>query len=514
MTKGKSSRGANPKSGKLLAAVARLESKLAKRSMPPKKKKGKGTQGNFGGSPFKKGIVGSGPSVFAGRASTTDSATNKTRQIISEDEYVMDIAGAVNLSVIAVPINPGQFINHPWGSQIASLYEEYTYHYLEYYFTSMVSGFATNGQTGIVMLSADYDASDAAPTTKQQIEDTVPHTVPCLPSTSIISLKLDVAEMKKSDAKFVRSGAQPANTDIKTYDAGNLYISVQGCANTSTIGELHVRYRCELRKPTLVNVVSGSSVHFSTLSPNTSNNFLGMVAKPGGSPVLSGITLGTNVINFPVGIPGDYLVVIDLYAGTSCTCPQVTNGGVVVPLSFFSTGSLDSASSVISATSSVATSAVCLVAVKLGPTGGTMTLSPTSTITGANPSCDVFITVLPSTELTMRHCEYDDVDALTLRLERLERLLTSNGTGSSSSLIDIEECHTPLTDRDISCDPECHMLYGSCPECFHSHRSKLKSKITVVQDDSSSSSTTVGSVNSTDTPTFMDRVRKQLTVSN
>jgi len=57
--------------------------------------------------------------------------------------------------------------------------------------------------------------------------------------------------MKRGDAKFVRPGLQPANTDLKTYDCANVYVTTQGNQNANLIGELHVRYRVKCFEPIL-----------------------------------------------------------------------------------------------------------------------------------------------------------------------------------------------------------------------------------------------------------------------
>jgi hypothetical protein len=121
------------------------------------------------------------------------------------------------------------------------------------------------------MLSCDYDASDSPPTSKQQVLDTVPH-IDGMPSKEEIRLRLNASEMRNQDGKYVRPGAQPANTDIKTYDAGNLFVSTYGCANTSVIGELRVRYRCLLKVPVLeaIGGAAGSAGSFLYITSNLS----------------------------------------------------------------------------------------------------------------------------------------------------------------------------------------------------------------------------------------------------
>ena len=102
-----------------------------------------------------------------------------------------------------------------------------------------------------MIFSVDFDASDAAPTTKQQMEDTVPHadSMPC----ENLRLRLPKAQMHGSNslAKYVRTGGLPGNADIKTYDVGNLNVATQGVPANVEIGELRVRYSITFSVPVL-----------------------------------------------------------------------------------------------------------------------------------------------------------------------------------------------------------------------------------------------------------------------
>jgi len=169
---------------------------------------------------------------------------------IVEDEYIADVNGTVGFTALQYPINPGQGGTFPWLSKEALLWEKYRFKALEFYYKPQVSAFATNGQSGKVMLSCDYDASDAPPTSKQMVEDTHPHQ-DAMPYEEV-RLMLEPKEMyNSSDAKYVRPGGLPGSTDIKTYDCGNVYVSTDGNANTTVIGELRVRYAVDFDVPIL-----------------------------------------------------------------------------------------------------------------------------------------------------------------------------------------------------------------------------------------------------------------------
>lgn len=192
-----------------------------------------------------------------GLGSTNVSGTTRRAQIIEEDEYIAEINGSVSFATTSYAINPGQSATFPWAYKIAGLYERYVFERLEFYYRREVSEYATNGQTGKVMLSIDYDASDSPPSTKQQVEDTIPH-IDGMPCVEQILLRADPKELLGlPGGRYVRPSTLPVNTDIKTYDSGTLYVSTYGCANTNVIGELRVRYRCRLTVPVLE---SGSTV--------------------------------------------------------------------------------------------------------------------------------------------------------------------------------------------------------------------------------------------------------------
>jgi len=217
---------------------------------------------NLAESPSKRGKLG--------LSSESKSVSHRQPQIIEEDEYIGEVNGSVNFTGTVYPVNIGQAATFPWGSKIASLFEKYKFLMLEFYYKREVSEFATNGQTGKVMLSFDYDASDAFPTNKQQVMDTIPH-VDSMPCAENIFLRIDCS---KFDWLYVRPGLQATNTDIKTYDCGQFFQTTQGCASSALIGELHVRYRCLVQTPILdnpsqANGTVGSTSEFYSRTPET-----------------------------------------------------------------------------------------------------------------------------------------------------------------------------------------------------------------------------------------------------
>jgi len=181
---------------------------------------------------------------------TVRGATNKRQMVVTEDEYIADVAPSVNFANTQYSINPGNSTTFPWLSSLAQNFNKYKFLLLEFYYKRTVSEFATDGQTGKIILSINPDASDPAPSSKQQAEDYQMKMdgMPC----ENFGVKGLLGEFNKQDSYYIRVGAQPANTDIKTYDVGNLNVSSQGTVSASGVcGELRVRYTVMLHSPIL-----------------------------------------------------------------------------------------------------------------------------------------------------------------------------------------------------------------------------------------------------------------------
>lgn len=348
-------------------------------------------------------------------------SSNRRSQVIIEDEFVVDINGSVGFVNTQLQVNPGIATTFPWGSRPSGNYSEYMFEMLEFYYTPEVTGFATQGQTGKVILSFDYDATATALTTKQQAEAmaTQGRTKNALKGGGLPCeyqwMPVDCNQIHKGDSKYVLPGAQPASTDLKTYNAGILNVSTIGQANTTLIGELHVKYRCRLEKPILdPAVVAGGVVHFSSIAATTANNFASNVQQAGGSPGLTGITLGTNTVVFPAGIPGNYLVLISVMGATSASAMSNNALSAGSGLGLYTVSAVRDAGTNIASLAGTTTNFAFLQNALIIPVAGaTLTINP-STIVGTGSS-DVFIVSLPVSILT--------VSAEEKRIERLEEIV-------------------------------------------------------------------------------------------
>jgi len=168
------------------------------------------------------------------------------------------VNGVTGVGVTTLSVNPGQAATFPLLSKKCSnQFEKYHFMDLEFYYMRMVSEFATNGSQGKVILAFNHDAADAPPATQQQLEDFVPpNRADGMPCTPEIRIKLRPLDLSRQDSFYIRPAGLPGSTDIKTYDVGNLFIGVVGCANTSQIGEIRCRYKIRFIDPVLENLAS------------------------------------------------------------------------------------------------------------------------------------------------------------------------------------------------------------------------------------------------------------------
>lgn len=174
--------------------------------------------------------------------------------IVKHREYVSDINGSVAFNANPFSINPGLPGLFPWLSGVAQRFESYKFRRLKFDFETE----SPTSATGTALLSLDYDASDASPTTKTQAmayRSSVRS--PVWSNCQLSSLQED---LDKRTSFFVRKGAAPTGTDIKLYDVGNLNVCTMGQANSNVVGELYVEYDILLMTPQLGVAGQGEAV--------------------------------------------------------------------------------------------------------------------------------------------------------------------------------------------------------------------------------------------------------------
>nr|WRQ64757.1 polyprotein 2 [Patatavirales sp.] len=204
-----------------------------RKRMVPRDSRFKSQTGNFNGQ-------------FIGGQVVSNVTTKPSDRIESFNERVGTVFGSTGFTILRYPINPGQSLTFPWLNQIAKLYERYEFMELEFYFRHDVSQYAAQGQKGLLYLSTNYDASSPNPSNSTQIVDGEPK-VFGMPNQDLCLHLNKKALSEPGPEKFIRPYSLPGNTDIKTYDAGALFVATEGMTDNTEIGKLHVRGKVRFR---------------------------------------------------------------------------------------------------------------------------------------------------------------------------------------------------------------------------------------------------------------------------
>jgi len=240
--------------------------------------------------------------------------------VITHREYVQDVtAGTGTPSIFTnttIPINPGQRGTFPWLSRVAINYESYIFEKLSFAYETE----APTSLGGSLVLAVDYDATDPAPTTKQAAM-AFRNSVRSAPWENCRQTSA-YEDLHKLKSFWVRPGAQPANTDLKTYDIGFLNIMSQGVTTAgATLGELYVEYKVRLLTPIYEN--SSFLAIGGTITGGGTQN----AANPiGTAPVLGNNAFGISVdalSNITFAFPGTYLL-HSFLTGTTLTADAMT----------------------------------------------------------------------------------------------------------------------------------------------------------------------------------------------
>lgn len=180
------------------------------------------------------------------------SGSNRTR--IQHRELVAPITGSVGFSAIQIAVNPGIPGSFNWLSTQAGGWEKYRFRSLRYRYL----GRAPSTTQGSVLMAMDYDSADPMPTTENQTS-----TWHGTQETAVWKdLTFTANQGMIGRECFVRTGAIPANNDIKLYDVGNFFMCATDATSASPIGKLWVEYDIEF----INQQVGANSLGASTLS--------------------------------------------------------------------------------------------------------------------------------------------------------------------------------------------------------------------------------------------------------
>jgi hypothetical protein len=208
---------------------------------------GAGIGSIFGSGDYQ--VMGPRPSynVLAGQIPkfSSTAATN----IVCHREFLGDISGLAAFTNNTYPLNPGLSQTFPWLSTIAANYQQYRFHGVVFEFRSEITDFVTGGAPGILVMTTNYNADQAAFVSRQEAEN-AEYAVSTKPTNSLMHM-IECAPTETANKLYnVRTTTVPVGQDLRLYDYGLTQIITQNNP-VQVLGELWVSYCVEFFKPVL-----------------------------------------------------------------------------------------------------------------------------------------------------------------------------------------------------------------------------------------------------------------------
>lgn len=259
-------------------------------------------------------VVKGAPSAIATRR-TGQAAIVRNRPngiSVKHRTFLTPISCEVNFDAEKFSVNPGMASTFPWLAKIAARYDKYRFRRLRFEYRSVVA----TSSPGVIMMSFDYDAADAVPNSKLQQAQTIPN------AENNVWMNNDLNVPCDSNWRFVRQG-DVSNTDIKTYDFGNLVVS--SLYGSGLIGgELYVEYEVEFEKPT---EPAPLSQQIRSTTPTVADPLTGATSE---GPAQAFSIYNNNSIQCKV--PGEYFIAYDLTGSSISGSNYCTTDGSVAGL--------------------------------------------------------------------------------------------------------------------------------------------------------------------------------------
>lgn len=313
---------------------------------------------------------------------------------IRHREYIQDVVSSATASAFSVssfPIQPA--VSFPWLNAVAENFQEYKIHGMiaEFKTTSSDALNSTNTALGTVVISTRYNALEAAPVNKQQMEQKqyVTSAKPSLSFMHPIECKRDQSMMA---VLSTRPG--PVSTgDLRLYDFGIIDVATVGVQGTSVnLGEFWISYDIELLKPKLGSAADQADHYNSNGTGASTSAYFGNPI----ATVSATSDLGTTITNTTIVLPNSFtgnILVFYYFHGT---------GGSGVPPNFTPSAGASALSNILTPGSSqinmtqVTVQGGITIATYACVNGGTITLSG-GTFPTTTSDIDLLVTVLPST---------------------------------------------------------------------------------------------------------------------
>lgn len=227
--------------------------------------------------------------------------------IVSHREFITDLVSdglafspllSSSLGQEYLAINPGNALCFPWLSQMANLFESYSFEHLSFEFESSVS----TSTPGSVLLAVDFDYADNSPSDKTSMMSY--HNAVRSSAWTGCTYTCDKSDLSRfGKTHYVTPMDTPVGQDVKTLHTGAFY-PYQSNVTAGMVGELYVRYTVALRTPQMNNsilfnnFVNNNTSHVIGGGSMAVGNRFGTAATENGDATLVTTTAINNIVKF------------------------------------------------------------------------------------------------------------------------------------------------------------------------------------------------------------------------
>jgi hypothetical protein len=280
-------------------------------------------------------------SLLSNGIPTINNKSHAGGTVLRHSEYLGDISGSTGFVLTTYRLNPGLPDLFPWGSQVFKAFEEYEIQGMVLEFKTNSGSVTTGPGLGNVGIATAYDPLDPPFANKQQFMNyegacsSVPsesffHGVECQPQQTTVS------------HRYIRDGPIPANSDLRLYDWGTVYVMTNGNPSAAVLGELWISYQIEVFKPKFTTALDnaagfdkwGATVGISAAAP------FGTARSQAAGTNMTG-TFPTNLrYNFQAGInTGRFLVMYQVTGlSTATVLPTIVATNLIAVAVFLAGG--------------------------------------------------------------------------------------------------------------------------------------------------------------------------------
>lgn len=185
---------------------------------------------------------------------------------VSHSEYVMDLyapAAGERMADVTLPLNPGLPQSFPMLSQLAANFESYRLLQCAVTYKPTIGNWQTErGMVGNVLIATQYNVNRLPAVTKEEMLATTGSQSIIATESAYHGIECDPKKLPTDAKHFVRTHPVSPTENLADYDHATTQIRVQDVPSglndrdaSMTMGEIHISYTVELRKPRIYSGV-------------------------------------------------------------------------------------------------------------------------------------------------------------------------------------------------------------------------------------------------------------------